>query len=536
MHEVTLLAHLPDPFCVYKPLYLILDDKGKVRPLSVEELQGYGGTLITYDVPAIVDGLRALNVVPPRGLVDIGEALRLVVALPRNEGGEKLWNIWSALKPFFTNPAHGKEFEQIALSIKVRPDIRSTEKLLGKSLTALRDLWRNLEERLKKSGNWERLVSVEWPLQSIFARRQYEGLRVEFELAEQLLIKLSDEKYSAYRAVTQTLGVNPTALNFWNVSPYLKKTDLAALAEIESGPALQNAFELAASNSPFASSFLSLIKSQRDEAILQRATGGVDRIYPDFQVMGTISGRILVSDPLVQNLRRSYRSLLVPRESSRLIYLDYAQFEPGILAGLSEDRNLVAAYNSGDIYTALAEELFSDPSNRALAKRVFLAFSYGMSSERLAMMLAGPNDSDGTQEKYARKLEAFFNSFPGVEKYRSGQEDKLFNDGFVSSLLGNRRRRTGQGALSFKEKRWAFNHPVQSTASLIFKEALLAIAEVIGEEHIVLPMHDAVLLELVDDEYFDQRVNLAGSEMKKAFTRWFPSIQPRITVGAFADG
>ena len=152
------------------------------------------------------------------------------------------------------------------------------------------------------------------------------------------------------------------------------------------------------------------------------------------------------------------------------------------------------------------------------------------------MMLAGRNGTQGAKEDYTKKLDAFFSRFPRVEEFRISQENRLRKHGFVTSMFGNRRCRVGEGELSYREKRWALNHPVQSTASLVFKEALLAIAREVGEEHIILPMHDAVLLEFKDDDNFKLNVERAEAAMTNAFGQRLPSIRPRITKGSFADG
>ncbi|MEF2549725.1 DNA polymerase, partial [Aurantimonas sp. E1-2-R+4] len=199
------------------------------------------------------------------------------------------------------------------------------------------------------------------------------------------------------------------------------------------------------------------------------------------------------------------------------------------------DEALIAAYNAGDLYTGLAEVLFGRAESRPIAKRVFLAFLYGMSAERIASLLAGVEGSDADRELYTRKIDAFFNAYPGLASYRAIQQKNLLEEGFVSSLYGNRRVRSQQGMLSQKENRWALNHPVQSTASLIFKESLLEIAREFEAEQIILPVHDAVLLQLHNDDTFDRRVERASELMIQAFNRRIPTVRARVTAGSFIE-
>ena len=535
MTEVSFLAYVPDPFAVQASRFLIRKRSGECLHVNARELSEFPTHLLTYDMPGLIDDLRRLNHAPPAHVLDIGDALRLLVGRSKDEGGERLWNIWPVLKRQFVDKTDADLFERLALSRESRPDSDELSRLLEAAGEALADVWGSLESRLKQQGEYDRLITVEWPLQSAFAYRQFRGVRVDAPAAGTLLERISAEKYAAYRRVAEHLNRSPTALNYWNIQPYLADTDVAFLMDLDPGGQLQSAFEMAAVSSPFADAFVSLMKAGRDAGIVRRALGGSDRLFPIFHVLGTISGRILVSDPYLQQLRRAYRSLIAPEQHHRLIYLDYAQFEPGVLAGLSGDTKLINAYNQGDLYAALAEVLFGDAVQRPVAKRVFLAFSYGMTPDRIAIMLAG-DAAANERVAYAAKITAFFEAFPDLAGFRASQQDALLANGYVASLFGNRRLRTAKGQhLSLKEQRWALNQPVQSTASLIFKEALNAIIAEFGVEPVVLPVHDAVLLQFPEDEDFDSHTQRASEIMVERFAHRFPGVKAKIKAGAFAE-
>lgn len=535
MTDASFLAYVPDPFAVQTSRFIIRKPSGECLHVNARELSEFPTPLLTYDMPALIDDLRRLKHSPPIHILDIGDALRLLVALPKDEGGEKLWNIWPLLKRRFVQEADAERFERLALSREGRPESDELSRLLEAACEALADLWASLVARLKLKGEYDRLTTVEWPLQSAFAYRQFRGVQVDAAGAATLLERISAEKYAAYRRVAEHLNKSPTGLNYWNIQRHLAGTDVAYFTDLESGGQLQSAFEMAAVASPFANAFVSLMKAGRDASIVRRALGGSDRLFPIFHVLGTVSGRILVSDPYLQQLRRVYRSLIAAEPHHRLIYLDYAQFEPGVLAGLSGDSKLIAAYNDGDLYAALAEVLFGDASQRPVAKRVFLAFSYGMSPDRIAIMLSGDGAAN-ERAAYAAKIAAFFEAFPDLARFRISQQDALRTDGYVASLFGNRRLRTTTGEhLSLKEQRWALNQPVQSTASLIFKEALNSIIAEFGVEPVILPVHDAVLLQFPDDGDFDGRAQRASEIMVERFTHRIPGVKARIKAGSFAE-
>lgn len=154
----------------------------------------------------------------------------------------------------------------------------------------------------------------------------------------------------------------------------------------------------------------------------------------------------------------------------------------------------------------------------------------------IASMLAGSDATGAERDGYAARISDFFQAFPDLARYRVRQQESLLTNGNVASLFGNRRLRTTTGdRLSPKEERWALNQPVQSTASLIFKEALIAIIADFGVEPVTLPVHDAVLLQFPDDADFARPVERASEIMVHAFERRIRGVTARIKAGDFAD-
>jgi DNA polymerase I len=534
MTEPISLAYLPDPFSVRKPMFCGIAPNGESHAFTAEQVSALEGPIATYDLSALIDELRRCSCRPPQYPIDIGEALRLLAGIPRDEGGERRWDVWRHLAPRFPSPAIARTFEAAAKCRAPWPNEPDLQSILHGAATAVQQLWLHVRDALASTSELERFLTVEVPVQAIFAHRQGVGIAVDRTSASELLVRLQDEKYAAYQKVAQVLGISPIGLTFWNVGPRLAKTDVAHLADISDGGRLRDAFKMAGFKSSFARDFLQFADASRDEVILRRAVGTDGRVYPVFAVLGTVSGRILVSDPYLQQLRRSYRSLIAADPGKRLIYLDYAQFEPGILAFLSEDERLIQAYNQGDLYTSLCLEVFGNEEMRPLAKRMFLAFCYGMDSSAIAKRVAPAGDQNAIVGLQTA-VDKFFATFPDLAVYRRNNESALLRDGSIGSLLGNHRRRTSSGALSPKERRWSVNQPVQSTASLIFKEALIDIAKEFGSDSILLPVHDAVLMQFDDDEAFRTNANVATGIMINAFTRRCPGVNVRVTAGAFCD-
>lgn len=532
MSELSFLTHFPDPFDVKRSRYCRLLGSGEVLFPSANDLAATEGRIVTYDTSALLDDLRRAGAPPPSGLIEIADALRLKVGIAKNEGGEKLWNTWKNLAPYFPSSADADLFKKLVQSRISRPSIEETDRLLRDGAIALHGCWRELFDALREGSELRRFVAVELPTRQIFLWREHAGIRVSRFRASELLAEVTQEKFRAFIFLADVLGRSPSGLNFWNVREVLEKTDVAELAAEEDGGRLRDLFKMAAHHSSFARSFLTYVDAERDESTLKRAFGATDRLFPSFQTVGTVTGRVLVADPHLQQLRRRYRKVILADEGKSLVYLDYRQFEPGVLAYLSQDSALIEAYNSKDLYISLSEAMYGSDEHRALCKRIFLAYSYGMTTSRIGMLILGASAEEVLVRDFVVKVDGFFENFSGLVQFRLRSQEELVGKSYSSSVFGNRRWRTSNGQLSPLEKRWALNHPVQATASLIFKTALISLAHRFGRDSILLPMHDAVLMQF-DEGNARAAIDEAKRMMEQAFEQLCPGVSPKIVESAF---
>jgi DNA polymerase I-like protein with 3'-5' exonuclease and polymerase domains len=119
-------------------------------------------------------------------------------------------------------------------------------------------------------------------------------------------------------------------------------------------------------------------------------------------------------------------------------------------------------------------------------------------------------------------------------EYRRKAQSDLEQSGYVSSALGNRRNRLSSGRLAPKEQQWALAQQIQGTASLIFKDSIIQISKLIGSENILLPMHDAILIQCTELEAGILREAISNL-MKDSFLRWCPGVRPRVSIAAYAS-
>lgn len=248
------------------------------------------------------------------------------------------------------------------------------------------------------------------------------------------------------------------------------------------------------------------------------------RLHPLVFTTATATSRIYFQDPTLQNLRRKYRRILSPDVGMEFSYIDYNEFEVGVMAALSGDSKLLSMYAGVDAYALIALELSGDVEKRKYAKRLFLSFAYGMSS---------PNLLNAAHQMGAerRAVTSYFGGFSRLDEWKQALYDRALVDGRIGTELGNYRNRDGHGSLGSTERRRIVSQVVQGTASLVFKKALLALRECDGVL-VKVPMHDAVLVQ--HESGFDAEivVRIMESTMTEHFKG---SISGKASIQSYFD-
>lgn len=259
----------------------------------------------------------------------------------------------------------------------------------------------------------------------------------------------------------------------------------------------------------FAVDLLQLRKIAASRNVLSSLPVGQARAFPIADTFGSITSRIYYKDPSLQSLAKRHRDIIIPDEGRKLCYVDYDQFEVGIMAVLSEDPIMRQLYLEGDLYSFTASKLFNDANKRKQAKRLFLSYAYGMNFS--ALILAA--EKEGATRAISKE---FFKQFTIFERWKASIHEAYFKEGKIGTSLGNYRYRQSQDDISDKEQRSAISQVIQGTASLIFKKALLALSK-INDVELLLPMHDAMLLQVPTGFDIDILPELIGDVMFNHF-------------------
>lgn len=246
--------------------------------------------------------------------------------------------------------------------------------------------------------------------------------------------------------------------------------------------------------------------------MVNRATG---RVHTSYSQAVAVTGRLASSDPNLQNIPirspegRRIREAFIAPPGSCIVAADYSQIELRIMAHLSGDDGLLAAFaNNEDIHRATAAEIFmTSPSDvtseqRRYAKVINFGLIYGMSAFGLARQLGVER---GAAQAY---IERYFARYPGVKHYMDSTRMKAKEQGYVETVFGRRLwlpEINGSNAMRRQgAERAAINAPMQGTAADLIKLAMIAVQNWLEDQklkaRLIMQVHDELVLEVPDDE------------------------------------
>ncbi len=385
---------------------------------------------------------------------------------------------------------------------------------------------RVLRPQLEEAGQTDLYVTIESPLIPVLAHMELEGININTEALEKASLELEKEIDSLREKITGEAG-HPFNLN----SPKQLGTVLFDEMKLVEKPKKTKTGqyvtdeETLSSLAPF-HPIVSDILAYREAAKLKgtyvdalpRFRSPADgRIHTQYLQLVTVTGRMASQDPNLQNIPirseagKSIRAAFIPRSPEYLLLsADYSQIELRIMAALSGDASLIAAFRTArDIHTETAALLYGIPSEevtadmRRAAKTVNFGIIYGISPFGLSQRLGIPRG------KAAEIINSYFEQFPGVKTYMDTLIEKAREDGYVSTL-NNRRRflpdiNSANGNIRQGAERMAINTPIQGTAADMIKIAMVRIHDLLESKQtksrLLLQIHDELVFDLHRDEH-----------------------------------
>ena len=273
------------------------------------------------------------------------------------------------------------------------------------------------------------------------------------------------------------------------------------------------------------------------------------RIHSTFQQTVAATGRLSSTDPNLQNIpvrteegRRIRDCFVAAKPFTGLLTADYSQIEMRIMAHLSKDEGLIAAFKSGeDLHSTVGAQVFGvavkdvDPEMRRQIKAMSYGLAYGLSAYGLAAQLnLSPGDAQELMHQY-------FKRFGGIQDYLKSVVEEAREKGYTETILGRRRYLPDLSSDNRQRRevaeRMALNAPIQGSAADIIKVAMLNVARVLRSDNfqsrLLLQVHDELIFEIAPGEQ-ERLSEVVRREMENAVALSLP-LSVNIGIGASWD-
>lgn len=380
-----------------------------------------------------------------------------------------------------------------------------------------------IEQELIDKNLSDLFRNIENPLVLLLAKFELSGIKVDIILLRKLQQELQHEVNQLALKIMNTAGIefninSPKQLAeilFEKLKlPTVKKTKTGFSTNVEVLEALRDIHPLPGMILDYRT--LYKILTTYVESYLALTKPGHDIIHTKFDQMGANTGRIVSSEPNLQNLpvfsewSNRIRQCFIPRtENAYFLSADYSQIELRILAHISEDPGLISAFkNDRDIHTETAVSVFKVMSEmvtsemRRAAKAINFGIVYGMSAYGLSKSL---KISVSEAQRY---IDEYFEQYHGVKVYMDKVITEARENGFVTTLMGRRCPildiKSVKANIREAAERQAINAPIQGSAADLMKLAILKVAEALANNHleskILLTIHDELILEVPQNE------------------------------------
>ena len=385
-------------------------------------------------------------------------------------------------------------------------------------------LAQKIRPQLQKSGQEIILTQIEGPLLSVLVGMEMEGIAIDpaalSVIGDELQIQIDELTKSIHQHADRSFNIASPKQLGEILFDQLGLADKAKKTKTGQYKTDEQTLATLEGKHPIITDILAWreatkLKSTYLDALPNHLVAETGRVHTHFHQLVAATGRLASSDPNLQNIPvrseagRKIRKAFVPRAGMQLLSCDYSQIELRVVAALSRDATMVAAFKNGvDIHTITSLKVFSvEPADvtmemRRTAKMVNFGIIYGISAFGLSQRLAIPRTEAATI------IDAYFREYPAIREFMDHTIQQAREVGYVETISGRRRSfpdlTSSNQNLRGNAERAAINTPIQGTAADMIKLAMIRIASLLREKpyrtKMLLQVHDELVFDLAIDE------------------------------------
>lgn len=402
------------------------------------------------------------------------------------------------------------------------------------------------DKELQEADNEKLYQDIEIPLLRVLASMENEGIRVNREFLNSLSSDLENDITKLEKAIHQEAGetfniASPKQLGEilfgkLKIAKKPKKTKTGQFSTAEEVLSYHaNDHQIVADVLIWRG--LVKLKNTYVDALPNQIEEKTGRIHTEFMQTVAATGRLSSNNPNLQNIPirtergREIRKAFIPRdENYTLLAADYSQIELRIIAALSEEENMMKAFQEDkDIHASTAAEVFKvdlkevTREQRSQAKTVNFGIIYGVSAFGLS------NQTNLSRNEAKELIDTYYETYPKLRQYISAQVDFARENGYVQTVMGRRRYLKDINARNHMVRsgaeRNAVNAPIQGSAADIIKVAMINIHQKLQQKNykskMLLQVHDELIFDIHKSELTELEP-LIKKEMEQAFSLAVP--------------
>ena len=404
----------------------------------------------------------------------------------------------------------------------------------------------HFEQELGKNEQRELLNKVELPLVRVLAAMELAGISLDVQYLNNMATQLEHEAQQLAQRIFDQAGETFNLASPKQLGPILfdklKLVDKPKKTKTGQYSTAEEVLSTLAKNHPIVADILEWRSVQKlnntyVSALPQDVNTHSNRVHTVYNQAVAATGRLSSNHPNLQNIPirtprgQQVRKAFVAKDNQHvLMAADYSQIELRIIASLSEDPSMVAAFNNNeDIHAATAAKVFGVPleevsrEQRSQAKTVNFGIIYGVSAFGLS------NQTTLSRSEAKALIDTYYENYPKLKSYMSEQVDFAREQGYVATVLGRRRYlkdiNSRNAIVRGAAERNAVNAPIQGSAADIIKIAMLRIYDKMREQQfkaqMLLQVHDELVFECPKSE-LDALTKLVKTEMENAYKLHVP--------------
>ena len=401
-----------------------------------------------------------------------------------------------------------------------------------------------LEKELRTEKMLDLYYNIEFKLIDVLYDMEINGFKIDMEVLNELNFKYNNELNDLTKKIYDLAGeqfninspkqLSEILFDKLNLKAFNNKKKSTSVDVLENLLGILPIIELMMRYRHFAK--LNGTYLEGFKKLIDKKTNLVHTV---FNQTITSTGRLSSTEPNLQNIPirtedgKNLRKMFISRfDSGVLVTADYSQIELRLMAHYSQDKNLIQAYQEGkDIHAKTASDIFGikesevTPNQRRDAKAVNFGIIYGISDYGLSQNIGS------TRFEAKDYIDKYFANYPGVKQFMEDSVNLAREKGYVSTLMGRKRRIENINATNYlvrqNAERAAMNMPLQGTASDIIKIAMIRVFEKLNKlgfkAKLILQVHDELIIDTPIEEK-DVVMSILKKEMELVATLRVPLV------------